>query len=65
MTEHSPSFRETHRNSNSPVPLRSPSPDFLTKSAILSTPQTHINYKHRQENIQNAAILEEVTFLRN
>jgi hypothetical protein len=50
MSNHSPNFRDPHKNSNSPVPLRSPSPDFMTKSVILSTPLTNIQYKHTNKD---------------
>lgn len=32
-----PQFGELKRHSNSPVPLRSPSPDIVIKSAIINT----------------------------
>lgn len=65
MADLSPSFRESNRNTFSPVPLRSPSPDFITKSAILSTPPAHINHKYKQTNPQKTTLIEEVIFLRD
>ena len=63
MNNYSPSFRDPHRNSNSPVPLRSPSPDFMTKSSILTTAPAQIQYKHTN-NTDRLTLIEELKFLR-
>ena len=60
MSQLSPSFRDPHRVSNNPVPLRSPSPDFMTKSAILSTVPAQI--QHRVSN--KMPLNDELKFLR-
>lgn len=62
MIQQSPNFKDVHRHSGSPVPLRSPSPDFMTKSAIVHTPLSLVEYK--QKNTERLPLIEEVKYLR-
>ena len=42
--------------------MRSPSPDFMTKSAIVNTPQSLVEYKQRQTD--RLPLIDEVKYLR-
>lgn len=63
MLHNSPNFKDAPQRSGSPVPLRSPSPDFMTKSAIVNTPQSAFEYKHKLTD--RLSLAEEVKYLRD
>ena len=65
MSYESPRFKlreDSDRTPGTPLPLRSPSPDFMSRSAILSTHIPNISMQHK--NSLQIPIVEELQLLR-